>query len=249
MRVVTWNCNQNLKDKFHLLDKFDADIIFIQEAELLPPKFFSDYVYQWTGLNDKKGVGTLFKNQEYVIPSNFNKDLIYYLPTTLSDLNVINVWSYGHRASKFGPEVNGYPLNAFSHYLDFIKANKKTIILGDFNHSVIWDEKMNANKFMDIQHYLKELDFVSAYHSFNEEDFGNESSATLYHTKNIDKKYHIDYAFIKGFTLNSIEIGTYLEWIDYSDHMPLILDFSLFNKLIYENHLYFLFIAFANCLC
>lgn len=225
MRVITWNCNQNLKDKFYLLDKFNADIILIQEAEQLPPKFFPNYEYQWTGLNDKKGVGTLFKNKEYAIPASFNTNLIYYLPASLTDFNLINVWAYGHRASKFGPEVIGYPLDAFKYYEDFIGI-KKTIILGDFNHSVIWDTKMNNNKFIDIYNYLKNLNFISAYHSFNEEVFGSESIATLYHTKNINKKYHIDYAFIKGFTLSNIEIGLYADWIDYSDHMPLILDIN-----------------------
>ena len=136
MSVITWNCNQNLKDKFYLLDKFNADIILIQEAEQLPPKFFPNYEYQWTGLNDKKGIGTLFKNKEYAVPANFNKDLIYYLPASLTDFNLINVWTYGHRADKFGSEVIGYPLNAFKYYEDFIGV-KKTIILGYFNHSVI----------------------------------------------------------------------------------------------------------------
>jgi len=225
VRVITWNCNQNLKDKFYLLDKFNADIILIQEAEQLPPKFFPDYIYQWTGLNDKKGLGTLFKNKEYAASANFNKDLIYYLPASVTDFNLINVWAYGHRASKFGSEVIGYPFDAFKYYEDFIGI-KKTIILGDFNHSVIWDAKMNNNKFIDIYNYLKERNFISAYHSFNNEDFGSELIATLYHTKNINKKYHIDYAFVKGFTISNIEIGLYADWIEYSDHMPLILDIN-----------------------
>ena len=46
------------------------------------------------------------------------------------------------------------------------------------------------------------------------------------HTKNINKKYHIDYAFVKGFTISNIEIGLYADWIEYSDHMPLILDIN-----------------------
>jgi len=40
----------------------------------------------------------------------------------------------------------------------------------------------------------------------------------------LTKKYHIDYAFIRGFKIKNIEVGDYSDWIKHSDHMPLIID-------------------------
>ena len=40
--------------------------------------------------------------------------------------------------------------------------------------------------------------------------------------KNKNKSYHIDFLFLKGLTVKSFDIGSYEDWIGFSDHMPLI---------------------------
>jgi len=66
------------------------------------------------------------------------------------------------------------------------------------------------------------LGFVSNYHSLKKEIFGKESSATFFHTKNKSKKYHIDYIYSKNLVPNELQVGLYSDWIEYSDHTPLI---------------------------
>ena len=75
--------------------------------------------------------------------------------------------------------------------------------------------------FLKTNSALNSLGYQSAYHQLTGEEFGAEKSATLYHTKNKNKQYHIDYIYIKGITALDLEIGAYEEWIMLSDHMPL----------------------------
>jgi len=53
-----------------------------------------------------------------------------------------------------------------------------------------------------------------------------ESRPTLYHRKSPEKPYHIDYAFASADLFspreNSVEIGSMSDWLDLSDHMPIV---------------------------
>ena len=224
MKIISWNCSQALRKKFPLLQKYNADIIVCQESEKLESDFFKGYHYQWTGKNIHKGIGVLTKKYPYSISKELNDNFIFYLPASFNDFNLMNVWTHT-KADKFGPDANGNIIDALNFYKDWIASKNKAIIVGDFNNSLVFDEKYNwTAKFIDIKNYLYDLNFTSAYHSLFDEEFGNESKATLFHTKNLYKKFHIDYAFIRGFKIQNIEVGNYSDWIKYSDHVPLIID-------------------------
>jgi hypothetical protein len=78
------------------------------------------------------------------------------------------------------------------------------------------------NNFLSIKSSLKNLDFRSIYHHKTKEDYGSEKEPTFFHTKKENKSYHIDYLFLKGMEAKSIDIGLYSDWIELSDHMPLV---------------------------
>ena len=224
MKIISWNCSQALRKKFSLLEKYNADIIVCQESEKLASDYFKNYHYQWIGKNPHKGIGILTKKFPYSINEDLNENFVFYLPVSFNDFNLINVWTHS-KADKFGPDANGNIIDALNYYKDWIASKKNTIIVGDFNNSLVFDEKYNwTAKFIDIKNYLYDLNFISAYHALFDEEFGKESKATLFHTKNLEKTYHIDYAFIRGFDIKNIEIGNYSDWIQYSDHMPLIIN-------------------------
>ena len=65
----------------------------------------------------------------------------------------------------------------------------------------------------------------SVYHKSRGENFGNETKATLYLTKEKEKTYHIDYMFARK--SGTVDIGNYDDWIKYSDHMPLIVNLPI----------------------
>jgi len=224
MKIISWNCNQALRKKFSLLEKFNADIIVCQESEKLASNFFANYHYQWIGKNPNKGIGILTKKYPYSISKNLNENFIYYLPVNFQNFNLLNVWTHT-KADKFGADANGNIIDALNYYNDWIASKKNAIIVGDFNNSLVFDEKFDwAPKFIDIKAHLYKLGFKSSYHSFFNEEFGRENSPTLFHQKNLTKPFHIDYAFIKGFKLKSVEIGKPDEWLAVSDHMPMIIE-------------------------
>ena len=227
MKVITWNCNLKFKEKFELIDSYDPDICFIQECEKLKSDFFPNYKYFWTGRNENKGLGVLTKKNEFFVDETHNKDLINFLPIRSDDLKLLGVWSFNHRASKFGSEVSGNTIDAINFYKDWFGDNdERCIVAGDFNNSIIWDKKGNDNNFNNINDHFVDLGFVSNYHKLKNEVFGKESYATFFHTKKESKKYHIDYIYSKNLNPLELKVGSYTEWISYSDHSPLIAELS-----------------------
>ena len=211
MKIITWNCNLKFKQKFELISSYDPDICFVQECENLNSYFFPGYKYFWTGRNENKGLGVLTKKNYFYIDESHNKDLINFLPIKSDNLKLLGVWSFNHRASKFGSDVSGNTIDAINFYRDwFGEENERCIVAGDFNN------------FNNINDHFMNLGFASNYHRLKKEIFGKESSATFYHTKNESKKYHIDYIYSKNLIPKKLQVGLYSDWIEYSDHTPLI---------------------------
>ena len=75
---------------------------------------------------------------------------------------------------------------------------------------------------LNINQKLNEFNFFSAYHQTTKENFGEEKQATLFHTKDKNKPYFIDYLYVKNIIVNNFKIGDYEKWISFSDHIPLI---------------------------
>ena len=155
--------------------------------------------------------------------SSHNPNLINFLPIRSDNLKIFGVWAYNHRAKKFGDNVSGETIRAIESYKEWlVDADLPCVFGGDFNNSVIWDKPNNKNNFQNINTQLESLGFVSAYHTNTDDDFGCEESATFYHTKQESKKYHIDYIYSKNLNPLELKVGSYNEWISYSDHSPLI---------------------------
>lgn len=118
-------------------------------------------------------------------------------------------------------------------FLDSEKDNtdfKKSLIVGDFNSNAQWDKQHGEWSHTNAVNKLGQLGLQSAYHLFSGEPQGKESKPTLFFRKKTTKKhrYHIDYAFIPKHLarrLKRVEIPKYHDWIKFSDHVPLIIDF------------------------
>ena len=148
-----------------------------------------------------------------------NITLLSYICVESDDLNIMGVWAFNHRAVKYGEDANGRTLEAINYYDAWLKDSQKSIFAGDFNNSIIWDKSSNPD-FHNINKQLNSLGYESSYHLKTQDVFGKEKETTFYHTKNKDKKYHIDYIYIKDMNVKSVNIGLYDDWIKYSDHCP-----------------------------
>jgi len=59
---------------------------------------------------------------------------------------------------------------------------------------------------------------------------GKEKHNTLYMYRHRNKPYHIDYCFVSSdfsAKIKEVEVGTYEDWKDFSDHTPLMVSFDL----------------------
>ena len=101
-------------------------------------------------------------------------------------------------------------------------------VVGDFNSNVIWDQWDRWWNHSDVLREFANLGVESYYHKFFNEEQGKESKPTLFLQKNREKAYHIDNIFgCQSYTskITNFEIGNYEDWISYSDHVPVVLDF------------------------
>ena len=226
MKIITWNCCLNLSKKFEQINSLNPDILIIQECEELPEDFFPDARYYWTGHTKNKGIGVVLFNNTANVDESFNNKLDYFLPLNLDNgIKLLATWSFTHRAAgRFGEGHIGHVSDAIEYYKDWLDGSKQAVISGDFNNSVIWDKGNKDSNFRNTNTVLESMSFKSSYHKLTNEDFGQEECATLFHTKKRDKTYHIDYVFLKGLNPKKIEIGSYDDWIKFSDHVPVVVE-------------------------
>lgn len=222
MKIISWNCNLNIKRKFELIEIHNPEIVLIQECEKLPLNFFPKYDYLWIGKNEKKGMAVLISRGCAKIEEEYNENFIYFLPINSDFGNILGVWAYNQRArKKFGSGFYGETAKAIAYYSNFLNQDKTFLLAGDFNNSIIWDKKNSLNAFKKSIEDLVKKGFLSAYHSTNGDEFGEETQKTFFHTKKQKLGYHIDYIFSKK-KISSFCLGSFEDWIKYSDHVPLI---------------------------
>jgi endonuclease/exonuclease/phosphatase family metal-dependent hydrolase len=107
-------------------------------------------------------------------------------------------------------------------------VDEDTVVAGDFNWNVMWDESPSSplcGDFGDVQRELNKNGLYSAYHAVCDDEFGEETKATFYMHKKEDRPYHIDYVFTPRGVVNSdmeVTVGEYDDWIEASDHVPVL---------------------------
>lgn len=245
MRIVSWNCGGALRNKISRIDQLSADILIIQECEdpQLKSKNYIDWAgdYLWTGKSRHKGIGIFsrsgvklekldwygsfsvkgFRKQHPA--HNWNtEDLELFLPFRVEDeFNIIAVWTKSAAVYKYIGQLWRY---IQIHHEQITSA--PTLIIGDLNSNKIWDQEGRWWNHSDVVSELADDGIISLYHHYYKEEQGKETRPTFYLHRSKGKPYHIDYAFAsREFQNNSkVVIGSMEDWIDVSDHMPLILD-------------------------
>ena len=220
MRIVSWNCNGKFREKFEKVKELNADIYVIQECE--DPQNYVGTAYGdfakndiWNGENKNKGLGIFAK--EGILIEN-NRWETYCLRNFLSvkvnhDFDLLGVW-----ACK--PYIEEYYIY---QCINIEKFNDKTIIIGDFNSNKIWDKTHSIRNHTNIVKELEKKNLISAYHEVYHEKQGEEKQPTFYLYRHLDKGYHIDYCFIKREQIKDFQVLCDPVWLNYSDHLPILL--------------------------
>ncbi|MBE9397105.1 endonuclease/exonuclease/phosphatase family protein [Pontibacterium sp. N1Y112] len=244
MKVITWNCNGALRKKTAAADSFGADILVIQECED-PAQSTKEYrewagSYLWKGKNKNKGIGVFSRNGYQLSELGWNgefqikglvsqspslrwttADLESFLPCKINnELTLLAVWTKSASSPNFGY------MGQFWKFLQIHREDlrkDKTIICGDFNSNVKWDEPDRWWSHSDVVSELAGIGVQSLYHHQHKEAQGSESSPTFFLHRKEQKPYHIDYVFLSDDLVkdSSIIVGDINHWLEFSDHMPL----------------------------
>jgi hypothetical protein len=227
MRLVTWNCCRGtyLK-KSSFLDTLAPDIAVIQECA--KPRCQTDQCL-WFGHNPHQGIA-VFANGPYRIRALPAVPGIprYAIPVEVAgptNFLLIAVWSKGGQAN---PYVEG-AVRAIKRYRKLF-TQYPTVLAGDLNSNTIWDSNHAAGlNHSALVRMLSELGLVSSYHSFYGEAQGAEKLPTYYFQWKEHRPFHIDYCFIPrewAPRVQRVEVGSYAEWKDRSDHRPILVELA-----------------------
>lgn len=221
MRIASWNCNGKFREKFKQIVNIAADIYVIQECENPANyrnteynNFASNYI--WVGQNPNKGLAVFVKNNIHLRKNNWNS---YYLRNFISaninnEFDLVCVWA----CKPYIEEYYRYQKINIANY------NENTIIIGDFNSNAIWDYKHNKRNHTNVVKELESKKLISAYHYIFNEEQGKEKHNTFYLYRHLDKGYHIDYCFIEKNRIKNFKILHHEIWLNFSDHIPILVE-------------------------
>jgi exonuclease III len=235
MKFITWNASMRFRDKIDNILSFNADILVIPECEA-PEKWRGKNHHKdinqflWFGDNLNKGIGILNLNDAFNIKLHpfYNKDFRYIIPlivTGKQSFLLFAVWSQLTK-SKYDSYI-GQIFLALKYYECLLK--EPCIIAGDWNSNKIFDHIKRVGTHSDVVDFLEKVNIRSTYHHLLNEEHGLETQPTHYFRKNKSSPFHIDFIFASETLVKQIrnlEIGTYEEWINLSDHMPIFMELN-----------------------
>ncbi|WP_220728708.1 endonuclease/exonuclease/phosphatase family protein [Apilactobacillus xinyiensis] len=228
MKVISWNCNGGFSDKFEQIIKQKADLYVIQEVNTrlknnwlenpLFPK--NNYIYDLNSNkehSDKKGVLAFsFTKHKIERIDNFSTlRMRYYQYFTFDDFKILHIWTH---KSYIEDLVSVVLLNQSKLFKD-----DKTLLIGDFNSNVIWNNKHEFRSHSDFNEIVKKQDYVSGYHYINKQEFGKESDYTFRLHGYNSKTYYIDYAYASRQRIVDFNINHSLDNISDHSFMEIIL--------------------------
>jgi len=229
LKVLTWNCNGAFRKKFAALAAFDADLLVIQECEdpaRAADKNYSEFSqnYLWSGPTKNKGLGVFAKPNIKLEHAQMNlHPLELFLPVRVDgEWPLLAVWTRHANSPNF--RYIGQLWKLLQRDKSFL-THPGAGLVGDLNSNKRWDEWDRWWNHSDVVRELSDLGLESAYHRHFQEAQGTESRPTLYLQRNLAKAYHIDYGFFgPEWTIRKVEVGEAHEWLEISDHMPVMFE-------------------------
>lgn len=224
------------RKKADFILKYKPDILIVPECEhpdrlLFPIETPKPSDNLWFGKNQNKGLAIFsYSSFRFKVLENHNQDLQMIIPITVTngqfEFNLFAIWA-NNPTDKDGQYVEQV-WKAVHHYSNLL-SDTKTILVGDFNSNAIWDRKHRQSNHSNLVNFLEDKGIFSTYHKHYKQTQGIEEHPTLYMFRHKDKPYHIDYCFASKDLVDkvsSVEIGDFDEWINHSDHVPVIVTFD-----------------------
>ncbi|HZZ95191.1 MAG TPA: hypothetical protein VFE23_21710 [Usitatibacter sp.] len=228
MRITTWNCRGGpFEKKALLLNSLHPDVAVIPE---MPRPTGTEPNHLWFGDYARRGLGVIGSASYRLTSIEPEPDVPkHVMPVQVNgpiDFVLFAVWTMGQQEFSYVRAA----CVALDKYSPLIRS-KQVVFAGDFNSNAIWDKDHPK----DLNHSalvrrMSEHGLISAYHHARAVDHGKEADATYYHQTKAEQPFHIDYCFVPvawADSISGVQIGTYADWREASDHRPLTVDVPL----------------------
>jgi exodeoxyribonuclease III len=236
MKVITWNCNMAFRKKAEYILMYKPDILIVPECENIDKLTFAANTPKptdilWFGTNANKGLGIFsYGNFKFKKLRNHNPAFKMIVPIAVTggdiDFTLFAVWA--NNPDDADGQYVEQVWKAIQYYDKKLK-NKQTMLIGDFNSNTIWDRKYRLGNHSHVVKRLEEKGIFSCYHLHHKQLQGREMHPTFYLYRHKNKPYHLDYCFASAdmtCKIQTVEVGEYDYWMQYSDHVPVIVTFT-----------------------
>ncbi len=233
MRIISWNCQGGYRKKIDNILELKPDIVVIQECENLERLrvFCKEKIplksFRFSGFDPNKGVGIFFYGDYEILGVEHYSDIEFIIPVKIRnkfEFYIFAIWAMAPLGEDKGKPYTYQIEKAVKKYKNILK-NNLSILIGDYNTPHI-EKPVEKTGFMVIEEF-KKLEIFSAYHEYFEKDYGKHNQYTFYQHKKKEFKHMLDYCFASKSIIeriSNVEIGKYEDWIEFSDHCPLIVD-------------------------
>lgn len=178
IRLATWNCNQAFRQKqYHLLD-LEPDIAVVPECE--HPAEKGDWSawadWRWTGDDPHKGLGVFARSDIAISDTTAIVEADHFLHVETDGVDILAVWAMNDRDTPQQRYI-GQVHTALETHPELV--DEDTVVAGDFNWNVMWDESPDSplcGDFADVRAALNENGLYSAYHAVCGDVFGEGTS-------------------------------------------------------------------------
>jgi hypothetical protein len=247
LRIVSWNCNMALYQKFDRLIALRPDVAVIQECASperdaargwTPPCSDRD----WIGFNADKGLGVFtFGGLRLRRHRGFSDAFALALPVEVwgrGRLNLLGFWRADERRIPAG--ATNDPLAMLHHYRRFI-STPWSVVAGDFN---LLPQQMSLRPGQrgkpSIVELLARAGLRNADTIRPADAAGGDDTLrrTHYHQRKPGRGFVVDYLFAprhEAGRLTRFEIGAPRDWLPWSDHVPLVAEFTLTANSAFTN--------------
>jgi len=235
LKLISWNCQGAFRKKVNAILTCNSDIIVVPESEH-PEKIDFHTSKQpndmfWYGDNVHKGIGIYsFSDYKFELLPSFNPEFRYILPFRVTghgnSFLLFAIWAMSNKVN-YNARYIGQIWLAINYYTQLM--GESVLLVGDFNSNKIWDTKKRVGNHSDVVQMLTTNKIQSVYHKHFNIEQGKEIHPTFFLHRNQKKPYHIDYCFASDHIIEKVqkvEIGNFENWIEFSDHSPLIIDIA-----------------------
>ncbi len=237
LRIVSWNCNMALHQKFERLLALQPDIAVIQECasperDAARGRQLACSDRDWIGFNADKGLGIFtFGDLRLRRASAFSEAFALALPVEVIGrcrLNLLGIWKTDGRRLPAG--TTNDLLAAFRYYHRFISA-PATIVAGDFNLlPQQMSRRADQGRGDSIIELLGRAGLQDA-DTLRQTDLSTETlRRTYYQQRRPGRGFVVDYIFAprcEADRLTRFDVGAPRTWLPWSDHVPLLVEFAL----------------------